>query len=45
MIIGGGLSILYGTMWLRFQRLAYGYELRSMIAVQEKISADLKKMA
>lgn len=42
-IIGAGLSILCGMMWLRFQKLAYSYELRSMVAVQEKICSDLVK--
>lgn len=42
-LIGVSLSILCGMMWLRFQRLAYSYELRSMLAVQEKISSDLAK--
>jgi hypothetical protein len=41
MIIGLIVSALCGAMWLRFQRLAYSYELRSMVAVQEKFCPDL----
>jgi hypothetical protein len=35
-VIGVLVSALCGAMWLRFQKLAYSYELRSMVAVQEK---------
>lgn len=35
-MIGVAVTALCGAMWLRFQRLAYSYELRSMLAVQER---------
>ncbi len=44
-ILGSILSMLCGLMWVRFQRLAYEYELRGMVAVREKINADRERQA
>ena len=40
--VGVGLlvSLLYWAMWARFQRVSYEYEIRAMLAVEERLGVD-----